>query len=104
MSEEEALQRKKDALWEVHQANQHATHLKQKITALLTSASKAARGWDESFLWVNEDGSMIANYADNSLDADIEFDGSDVLKALLKELAETEHTLSEARKAFDALS
>ena len=46
---------------------------------------------------------MIANYADNSLDADIEFEGSDVLKAMLKELAETERNLSAARKAFDDL-
>jgi len=97
------LQRKKDALWEVYQAKQHATRLKHKITVLLTSASKAARGWDERHLWVNEDGSMIANYADNSLDADIEFEGSDVLKAMLKELAETERNLSAARKAFDDL-
>ena len=54
MSDDNMLQRKKDALWEVYQAKQHATRLKHKITVLLTSASKAARGWDERHLWVNE--------------------------------------------------
>lgn len=102
MSEDEALHRKKDALWEVYHANQRVTRLKQKITVLLTSASKAAKGWDEGRLWVN-DGSMIANYADGSLDSDIEFDGSDALKTALMDLAEGERSLSAARKAFDDL-
>ena len=103
MSEDEGLQRKKDALWEVHQANQRVTCLKHKITVLLKGASKAALGWDEGRLWVNDEGSMIANYADRSLDYDIEFDGSDVLKAMLRELAEGERSLLAARKVFDDL-
>ena len=45
MSEDEGLQRKKDALWEVYQANQRVTCLKHKITVLLKGASKAASGW-----------------------------------------------------------
>ena len=46
---------------------------------------------------------MIANYADGSLDSDIEFDGSDVLKAMLRALAEGERSLLAARKVFDDL-
>ena len=94
---------RKDALWEVYQTNQRVKGLKHKITDTLKSASKAALGWDEGRLWVNDGGSMIANYADGSLNADIEFDGSDVLKTTLEELAETERSLLAARKAFDDL-
>ena len=102
MSEDEALQLKKDALWEVHQAGRHVACLKRKITVLMRSAAKAVSGWGNGDLLV-VDGSLTAKYPDNSIDHDIEFSGSDVLKATLVELANAERSLADAKKGFDQL-
>ena len=102
MSEDEALQFKKDALWEAHQAARRVECLKRKVTVLLRAASKAANGWTQRGLRVN-DGRIVANYSDGSLDSGIEFEGSDVLKATLVELAEAETAYTAAKRKFDEL-
>ena len=102
MSEAEALQLKKDALWEVHQASRRVACLKRKISVLLRNAAKAATGWEDGRLRVNDD-NLIANYPDGSLDSGIEFGSSDVLKAAIRDLVDAENGLASARREFDDL-
>ena len=103
MNEDESLQLKKDMLWEVYQAKRQVAGLKDKITFQLKSASQAATGWAERGLRMNRDGAIVANYSDGSLTSGIEFAGSDVLAASLRELDEAQQALASAQKKFDQL-
>ena len=103
MNEDESLQLKKDTLWEVYQAKRRVACLKDKITLQLKRASQAATGWAERGLRTNPDGVIVANYSDRSLTSGIEFAGSDVLAANLRELDEAQQALTSAQKKFDQL-